>query len=85
MLERDYYGDLSRIALNAELDVDQLRTRLARMNDRQLLEFGYAASYMCTPWANLGQPPREPFVLQLKEARAEWRRRHIIPPSQTRP
>jgi hypothetical protein len=70
------YGDLSRIALNAELEVDELRTRLARMTDRQLLEFGRAAAYMCTPYANLGQPPREPFVLQLEAARAEWLRRH---------
>jgi len=69
------YGDLSRIALEADLDVDELCTRLARMNDRELLEFGRDAAYMCTPYANLGQPPRKPFVLQLEAARAEWRRR----------
>jgi hypothetical protein len=68
--------DLSRIALEAELDPDELRTRLARMTDRALVEFGRAAAYMCTPYANLGQPPREPFVLQLEAARSEWRRRH---------
>jgi hypothetical protein len=34
------YGDLSRIALEAELDPDELRARLARMSDRALLEFG---------------------------------------------
>ena len=72
------YGDLSRIALEAELDPDELRARLARMNDRALLEFGRAAAYMCTPYANLGQPPRKPFVLQLEAARAEWRRRHGV-------
>jgi hypothetical protein len=69
-------GDLSRIALDAALDVAELRARLARMTDRALLEFGSAAAYMCTPYANLGQPPQEPFVLQLDAARAEWRRRH---------
>jgi hypothetical protein len=30
---------------------------------------------MCTPEANLGAPPRRVFVIQLEEARAEWRRR----------
>jgi hypothetical protein len=43
------YGDLSRIALEAELDPDELRARLARMSDHALLEFGRAAAYMCTP------------------------------------
>jgi hypothetical protein len=33
------------------------------MNDRALLEFGRAAAYMCTSYANLVQPPRKPFVL----------------------
>jgi hypothetical protein len=42
------YGDLSRLALEADPDPDELRTRLARMNDRALLEFGRAAAYMCT-------------------------------------
>jgi hypothetical protein len=75
MPSRDY-GDLSRIALEADLDPDELRERLARMSDRALLEFGRAAAYMCTPYANLGKPPRKPFVMQLEAARAEWRRRH---------
>jgi hypothetical protein len=75
MPARDY-GDLSRLALEAELDVDELRVRLARMSDRALVEFGRAAAYMCTPYANLGHPPRQVFVMQLEAARAEWRRRH---------
>jgi hypothetical protein len=66
----------SRIALEADFDVDELQARLVRMDDRALLEFGRAAAYMCTPYANLGQPPRKPFVVQPKAARAEWRRRH---------
>jgi len=37
------YGDLSRLALEAELDAGELRARLQRMTDRQL-EFGHAAS-----------------------------------------
>jgi hypothetical protein len=70
------YSDLSRLALDVEPDVDELRARLARMNDRALLEFGRAAAYMCTPYANLGQPLRKPFVLQLEASQAEWRSRH---------
>jgi hypothetical protein len=38
------YGDLSRIALDAEFDPDELPTRLARMSDRELLEWGRAAA-----------------------------------------
>ena len=68
-------GDLSRLAREADLDVDELRMRLARMTDRALLEFGRAAAYMCTPYANLGKPARKLFVLQLEAARGEWRRR----------
>jgi hypothetical protein len=75
MSSRDY-SDLSRIALEHDIDVDELRARLARMSDRELLEWGKAAAYMCTPYANLGHPPLKTFVLQLAEARAEWRRRH---------
>ena len=29
-----------------------------------------------SPQANLGRPPREVFVIQLREARKEWRRLH---------
>ena len=50
--------------------------RLEKMTDGQLVEFGKAAAIMCSPQANFGKPPREVFVIQLNEARAEWRRRH---------
>jgi hypothetical protein len=46
------------------------------MTDAQLLCFGKDNRYMCSPYANLGKPPLEAFVIQLREARAEWRRRH---------
>ena len=59
-----------------ELDVEELRVRLRKMSDSQLVEFGKAAAVMCSPKANFRKPPREVFVIQLKEARAEWRRRH---------
>ena len=59
-----------------DIDVKAVRERLQKMNDEQLVKFGKAARYMCSPKANRGRPPREEFVIQLKEARAEWRRRH---------
>jgi len=65
---------MSHLASNAPINLDQLRDRLRKMTNAQLLEFGKAARYMCTPEANIGKPPREEFVIQLAEARAEWRR-----------
>jgi hypothetical protein len=76
MPSRDY-ADLPRVALEADPDVDELRARLVSMSVRQLLECGCAAAYMCTPHANLGQPPPEPLVMQLKAARAELLRRQV--------
>jgi hypothetical protein len=62
-----------------EIDLAELRERLQKMTDAELLAFGKSARYMCSPAANLGKPPREPFVIQLEEARAEWRRRKANP------
>ena len=59
-----------------DFDVDALRTRLRKMSDEELLEFGKAARYMVSPRANMGKAPLPAFVLQLEEARAEWRQRH---------
>ena len=59
----------------AALDVEGLRTRLRKMPDEQLRDFGKAARYMVSPFANMGKPALTAFVLQLEEARAEWRRR----------
>lgn len=54
---------------------DSVRARLQAMDDDALKRFGMAAAYMCSPEANNGKPPREAFVLQLREARAEWAKR----------
>jgi hypothetical protein len=54
----------------------ELRKRLRKMNDTELFRFGKAAEYMCSPQANEGRPARESFVIQLQEARAEWKRRN---------
>ena len=57
------------------LDLEALRARLRRMSDRELLRFGKSLRYMCSPEANLGQEPRQVFVIQLREAENEWRHR----------
>ena len=69
-------GDGTEVVIQTtDFNVEEVRLRLRKMNDAELLRFGQAAKYMCTPYANLGQSPREEFVVQLREARAEWRRR----------
>lgn len=62
-------------ASDSPLDPDALRSRLAWMDDAALAKFDRAAAYMCSPAANLGKPPRGSFLIQLREAREEWRRR----------
>ena len=57
-------------------DIEKLRERLRKMTDEELREFGKAARYMVSTSANMGKPPLPTFVLQLEEARAEWKRRH---------
>jgi hypothetical protein len=59
-------------------DLEQLRARLRKMDNDQLVRFGRDARYMCSPKANMGKPPRQAFLIQLEEARAEWRRRHQV-------
>jgi hypothetical protein len=60
-----------------ELDLEALRARLQLMSERELLWFGRAVQYMCSPAANLGKASRQVFVIQLREATKEWgRRRH---------
>ena len=60
---------------DGEVDVESLRARLRKMNDQELRRYGLAAKSMRSPEANLGKPPRQTFVIQLQEARAEWDRR----------
>ena len=60
------------------LDLEALRARLQRMSERELINFGRAARYMCSPAANHGKSPRQVFVIQLGEAVKEWRRRHPL-------
>ena len=59
-----------------KVDLGGLRTRLRKMSDQKLLRFGQASKSICSPDANFGKLPRECFVIQLTEARKEWKRRN---------
>jgi hypothetical protein len=63
---------------DGEVDLKALRARLRKMDDEELRRYGRAAKSMCSPEANLGKPPRQTFVIQLQEARAEWDRRKAV-------
>jgi hypothetical protein len=54
---------------------EELRKRLRAMPDPELLRYGQAARYMASPQANYGKP-LVIYIVQLQEARREWRRRH---------
>jgi hypothetical protein len=41
------------------------------MSDDELLKLGKSAKSLCDPSKNNGRPPREVFVIQLREAREE--------------
>jgi hypothetical protein len=53
-------------------DLEEHRKRLRKMTDEQLLRHGKAARELVENDKN----PLPVYVVQLNEARAEWRRRH---------
>jgi hypothetical protein len=59
------------IAIESSDELEQLRTRLRKMTDPQLVSFGKAARSLC-------RDPKCPevFKRQLEEAKTAWRRRH---------
>jgi hypothetical protein len=57
----------------ADFDLEGLRRRIGKMNEQALLRFGQASRFMCSPRANLGKPPLDCYVMQLQEARTEFR------------
>jgi hypothetical protein len=66
---------MSHLSQETAIDLEQLRVRLRKMSDKELMKFGRAAREVCKPLR--GKPPREVFVIQLEEARAEFKRRKI--------
>jgi hypothetical protein len=55
------------------VDREQIRARVRNMSDDELRKQGEAAAFLCRPDPH--RKPREVFVVQLEELRAEWRRR----------
>jgi hypothetical protein len=53
-------------------DLEEHRKRLRKMTDEQLLQHGKSARYM----VEIGKNPLPVYVLQLREAREEWKRMH---------
>jgi hypothetical protein len=55
---------MHEIEIREGVDLEELRERLRQMTDKQLLRFGKTARSMCSTQGNMGQPPREVFVIQ---------------------
>lgn len=67
-------SDMYHLSKQTPIDLEELRERLRKMSDRELMRFGRAAVSACKPLR--GKPPQEVFVIQLEEARAELKRRN---------
>ena len=61
-----------------QLDLEALRARLRNMKDAELNHFLMSVMQMCTPIANMGQPPREEVIIQLAEIKTEKERRRSL-------
>lgn len=59
-----------------DLDLAQLRVRLSKMTDEELLAFSRDSLFMCAKRANSGSSADRPFLRLWKEARLEYRRRN---------
>jgi hypothetical protein len=59
-----------------DFDIEKERERLRKLSDEELMREGRAARYLCSPKANFRKPPRDIFVIGLRECKAEWRRRY---------
>jgi hypothetical protein len=69
-------SDMSHLSQETPINLEELRERLRKMSDDALRHWGKCAVFLCTLEANHGKAPREVFLIQLEEARAEWKRRH---------
>ncbi len=72
--------DRSHLPDDAPVNREELRARLQKMTNNELRVFGRAARKMCSPEVNRDKLPREEAVIELQEARAEWKRRFKQPP-----
>ena len=69
-------SSLYKFTLNDVQSLIELRKRLRKMSDTELHRFVQALQHMCSPGTNLGQSPRESFVIHQREAQEEWARRN---------
>ena len=67
-------------ALSTSVDVDELRARLQKMSDDELITFGMEMRNLVYPrrYGFDGKPVVSAFSIQLDEARSEWRRRSTL-------
>jgi hypothetical protein len=54
----------------------EIRERVRKMSDEELLRYGAVCKSMCSPETNLDKPSLDTWTGQLQEARAEWLKRH---------
>jgi hypothetical protein len=59
-----------------EADIEKLRQHLRKMSNPELLLFGVTTKCQCSSEKRPEQPPRNPILVQLNEARKEWKRRN---------
>jgi hypothetical protein len=54
----------------------EIRERVRKMSDEELLRYGAICKSMRRPETNLDKPSLDAWTVQLQEARVEWRKRH---------
>jgi hypothetical protein len=72
-------ADLNSVGFSSredEVDVDGPRARLRKMSDAELARDIRLGEKFCSPEVNFRRPPRQVYVIQLAEARAELERRN---------
>ena len=68
-------SNLSHDFVKIPIDRAKLRERVQGMSNKDLREFGKTCEHICSPKSASGKPPAEDIVIQLEEAREEWKRR----------
>jgi hypothetical protein len=66
----------SNPAVEFPVNLGLLGLRLGKMSNEKLFRFGMSNRHMCSPEANCGDAPSDVYAVQLREARAEWKRRN---------
>jgi hypothetical protein len=59
-----------------EADIERLRQHLRKMSNPELLLFGVTTKCQCFSEKRPGHTPQDAILVQLNEARKEWKRRN---------